>query len=590
MSVSAAACQSRIAERNPAIRAFVHVDPAASDGMPVAIKDNIAVAGMPCAAGIEAWQGRRAERDAEVVQRLRRAGVAILGKTNMHEGALGATTDNAAFGRCDNPLHPGFSPGGSSGGSAAAVADGMTRLALGTDTMGSVRIPASFCGVLGLKPTRGLLPLDGIVPLAPSLDHVGLLAASTEDLATGLGLLTGRPAHRRPVAGLVLGRPVQVDQPGCEPAIVAAFDAAVAFLAARGAIIRAVDIADWDPGTLRRAALLVTEVEAAACHADLLFKDGISPAFRAALSFGQQARPDRVALARRVLARAEAGLAGVWDHVNAVLTPTTPQTAFPHGAVVPANLADFTVLANVAGVPALSVPWATPGRPAGIQIMAPMGAEPLLVDFASLASGARAARSFATSHPQLDVLVNNAGIIAGKRERSVDGHELTWATNFLGLAAFTRALLPTLEATPGARIVNVGSSAQNVGRIPWDDIELERGYTRQRAYARSKLAVTLWTRELARRHPGVLANVVHPGTISTNILRSYGGIVRFLAARLLPSAEKGAAPIVRLATSDDVAGVTGRYFDKLRDVAPAPAAQNEVDAARIWTYVDRTLG
>jgi NAD(P)-dependent dehydrogenase (short-subunit alcohol dehydrogenase family) len=189
-------------------------------------------------------------------------------------------------------------------------------------------------------------------------------------------------------------------------------------------------------------------------------------------------------------------------------------------------------------------------------------AELLEIDLASLASVARAAAEFKGTHPRLDVLVNNAGIIAGKRKLSPDGHELTWATNFLGLAALTRALVPALEAADAPRVVN----------------------------AQSKLAVNLWTRAFAKRHPKIDTNAMHPGAIATNIWSVLPGFAQALVARVLPPASKGAIPVIRLATSDDVAGVSGHYFNKLKDAPHAPAARTDDDAERLWTYVETTLG
>ena len=218
-------------------------------------------------------------------------------------------------------------------------------------------------------------------------------------------------------------------------------------------------------------------------------------------------------------------------------------------------------------------------------------AELLVVDVASLASIGRAAERFATAHERLDVLVNNAGILAFKRSVSPDGHELTWATNFLGLVALTRALQPRLEATPGARVVNVSSAAHTSGKMTWDDLELERTrYTGWRAYAQSKLAVNLWTREFAKRYPAIATNAVHPGAIATKIWNVLPSIATALLARVLPPASKGAIPLVRLATSDDVDGVTGHYFDKLADTKPASAALDETDAARLWFVAEREIG
>ena len=150
------------------------------DGIPIALKDNIDVAGMPTTNGLGGLP-RMADTDAAVTQRLRRAGAIILGKLNMHEAALGGTTDNPHHGRTHNPYRMGFSPGGSSGGSGAAVAAGLCAAALGTDTAGSIRLPASYCGVVGFKPTYQRVSMQGIVPLHRRLDHVGPLTRTVAD-------------------------------------------------------------------------------------------------------------------------------------------------------------------------------------------------------------------------------------------------------------------------------------------------------------------------------------------------------------------------------------------------------------------------
>ena len=207
----AEAALAQIAARDPVIRAFTHVDAegaraaalasehrwraerplSALDGVPVAVKDNIAVAGLPLTAGMEHRRGLFASADAEVVARLRAAGAVIIGMTNMHEAALGSTTDNRFYGRTDNPAAPGHTPGGSSGGTAAAVTAGFVPLGIGTDTLGSVRLPAAYCGVAALKPTPGLLPKAGLIDLSWSLDTIGPIAASIDDLATVMLAIAG---------------------------------------------------------------------------------------------------------------------------------------------------------------------------------------------------------------------------------------------------------------------------------------------------------------------------------------------------------------------------------------------------------------
>jgi retinol dehydrogenase-12 len=214
-------------------------------------------------------------------------------------------------------------------------------------------------------------------------------------------------------------------------------------------------------------------------------------------------------------------------------------------------------------------------------------AELFLADVSRLASLRQAAARFTAAHPRLDVLVNNAGVAPRKREVTDEGHELTWATNVLAPFLLTRLLMGPLRAAPDPRVINVASEAHKSGRLRWDDLELARGYGAWRAYAQSKLALVLLTREQARRDPGVAVNALHPGAIATGIWRGLPGIGRFLVDRLLPAPAKGAGPIVRLATDPGIGGVSGRYFDRYRVAAPSAAARDDVAAARLWDVLDR---
>ena len=181
------------------------------DGKLVAIKANLAVKGLPWTAAIIGLKDRIATQDAGAVARLRAAGAIILGTVNMHEGALGAVTDSPGFGRCANPLMHDHTPGGSSGGSAAAIAAGLADCALGSDTMGSSRVPAAYCGVAGLKPTDGLIGRSGLAFLSPSLDVIGPLAATVRDLWPVLAVLAG------PDSGDPLVQPLPCDWPNLAP-------------------------------------------------------------------------------------------------------------------------------------------------------------------------------------------------------------------------------------------------------------------------------------------------------------------------------------------------------------------------------------
>jgi retinol dehydrogenase-12 len=224
-------------------------------------------------------------------------------------------------------------------------------------------------------------------------------------------------------------------------------------------------------------------------------------------------------------------------------------------------------------------------------------AKVLPIDLASFASVREAAVQFAATHDRLDVLVNNAGIALPRREVSVDGHELTWQTNFLSHVLLTRLLRPSLSRGSKPRVVNVSSEGHRTGRIDWDNLELERGYGGFRAYANTKLAQILFTRELARREPHICVNAVHPGAIATNIWkmqsrpvrRSLAVLVR-LFGRLLPPPAKGAAPVARLASDPSLDGVTGRYFKRFRETAPSAHATNDSDAGRLWSAAAGAIG
>lgn len=336
---------------------FVHYVGGGRPGLRLAVKDNIEVSGMPCAAGVQAWRGRVAERDAPCVARLKAAGYTVVGKTLMDEAALGALGDNPFFGRCHNPRRHGYTPGGSSAGSAAAVAAGVCDAALGTDTLGSVRIPAAYCGVVGFLPSPGVIPLEGVIPLAPSFDRVGVLAPSIEAAAKVAGI---PPRHERLKVGVL---------PGIEDA--------AAVLRGAGHELRPIAPVDWK--ALRRAALLLVEREGAHALAHLL--PSLSPPVRAALEFGRDASPERVMRARARIEEFRDWMQGC----DVVVLPTTPQPAFAFDTPAPENQADYTAPASVLGLPAISVPFgrAQDGLPLGVQLVGRRGADALLLGAAA---------------------------------------------------------------------------------------------------------------------------------------------------------------------------------------------------------------
>jgi aspartyl-tRNA(Asn)/glutamyl-tRNA(Gln) amidotransferase subunit A len=408
MTPAEAVARARAAE---GLHAFITLLPdavggeGALAGVPVAVKDNIAVAGVPTTDGTRAFADRVAVRDATVVARLRAAGAAVIGTTNMHEGALGATTDNPFWGRCVNPLKEGFTPGGSSGGSGAVVAAGIVPLALGTDTMGSVRIPAAYCGVWGMKPTRGLIPVTGLSHLSWTLDTIGPIADGPDMLLRALWVMAGPDGEDvfavpppegwdddSPPARLVLGVPDWAGLSHCEPVVAEGFAAFLTRVAALGVELRPVSVPHWAPAAMRRAGLLVSEAECAGVIGLVLDArpEGFSETFRAAINYGRRAAGEKVATAYRVLAEAGAGVRAVLRTVDAILMPTAPQRAFAHGGPVPAGQADFTALANAGGVPALAFPLAAPdgGLPLSAQLVGPAFSEGRLVAMARVLASA----------------------------------------------------------------------------------------------------------------------------------------------------------------------------------------------------------
>ncbi|WP_159329223.1 amidase [Streptomyces tendae] len=369
------------------------------DGVPVSVKDLFDVAGTPTWAGSAALceaGGPPAAADAPVVARLRSAGALLLGKTRMDEFAFGTVTPGTR-----NPRCPERSAGGSSGGAAAAVAAGMGPLALGTDTGGSVRIPAAMCGVVGLKPTYGVLPGEGVVPLSWSLDTPGVLSRSVADAALAFAVLTGSgtDAHVEPwsvpepasAEGLTLAVPDDALFSSCSPDVAERVAAGVDLLAAAGAHIVRVSLPMAD--LVSPAVALIMAAEASAHHRRAL-RDGtaLHPTTRDRLEEGAlvPARDYIDALRTRQLLHAKWQEA--FEGVDAFVLPTVAIPPVAHGEfflpqpdggmdVVPVASTRFAHPASLTGLPALSVPCGSPadGLPVGLQFMGrPHGEQTLL--------------------------------------------------------------------------------------------------------------------------------------------------------------------------------------------------------------------
>ena len=371
------------------------------DGIPVAVKDNFDIAGWPTRVGLPG-RGQPVSGDAHAVARLRAAGAVILGKTNMDEGALGAVTDNPHYGPTHNPWKHGCTAGGSSGGAAAAVAAGLAAAAIGSDSLGSIRIPASYCGVYALKPTHGEISARGLVPAARRLDAVGLVARSAEDLTVLLQVLAGYDAddarsRRRRVAlalpdwepgRLRAGLLPDLAAVGVQAEVAALFDAAVGKLAHALGEQRTVDFADWDFARTRRAGLLLMEAEMLGTFADDL-RDAahpVSPRFRAMLGYAERKSAADYAMADRVLDAATLKMRRLFAQIDVLVLPTTPQGAFPLGGAAPDNQADLTSFASLAGCPAVSLPMGTlaNGLPVGLQLVGARGSDLRLLELAAV--------------------------------------------------------------------------------------------------------------------------------------------------------------------------------------------------------------
>ncbi len=403
-------------------------DPGPLAGVPVALKDNLCTRGVPTSCSSRILEGWRPPYDATVVTRIASAGAVLVGKTNMDEFAMGSSTEGSAFGPTRNPHDIGRVPGGSSGGSAAAVAAGFVPLALGSDTGGSIRQPAALCGVVGMKPTYGAVSRYGLVAFASSLDQIGPLATSVADAALLFDVIGGHDPRDstsldRPlppavsglgdgVEGLVVGVLTELVA-AADPDVVARVREAADALAAAGARVEEVSVPEVTLGL--SAYYLIAPGEASS---NLARYDGVRYGLRVdaadtvamntatrTAGFGAEVKR-RIMLgtyvlsagyvdayynqALRVRTRIIDGFATAYGRCDVLLGPTAPTTAFALGEKTDDPYAMYlsdvcTVPSNLAGHPAVSVPFGTgdDGLPVGVQVLGPALAEGVVFQVAA---------------------------------------------------------------------------------------------------------------------------------------------------------------------------------------------------------------
>ncbi|MFA6524428.1 MAG: Asp-tRNA(Asn)/Glu-tRNA(Gln) amidotransferase subunit GatA [Candidatus Paceibacterota bacterium] len=419
------ACLKNIEEKNKELNAFLEVFSDALDqakkadeiiksgkgtnltGIPIAIKDNILITGKKVSAGSKMLENYTASYDAFVIKKLKESGAVLIGRTNMDEFAMGSSTENSAFGSVKNPFDISRVPGGSSGGSAVAVASGMALGALGSDTGGSIRQPASFCGIVGMKPTYGIVSRSGVMAMASSLDQIGPFAKNSEDSQIIFNVISGKDEMDSTSIGLIsksrgkkIGIPRDWLKEGVDKEVLQNFEESIQKLKDKG-----YEIIDIDLPYSKYSLAVYYIIMPAEVSTNLSRLDGVRYGLRKdgdtlfetykksrSVGFGAETRR-RIILGTYVLSHGyydayynkawkvryaiEEEFKNIFKEVDFVVTPTTPTSAFKFGEKkdpLQMYLSDiFTVPANIAGIPSISIPsgFSENGLPFGIQFTGP---------------------------------------------------------------------------------------------------------------------------------------------------------------------------------------------------------------------------
>jgi len=388
------AAYQRLQERAPALNAVIAElpphDRAAEGplhGVAVAVKDNIDVEGVVTTNASTVGTPPPAQRDAEVVRRLRAGGAELLCKTNLLEYAAGSV--NPAYGMTYNPRDPGRTSGGSSTGSAALVAAGVCDYALGTDTGGSIRIPAAYCGIVGLKPTFGLVPVEGVFPLSPTCDHVGTLTATVEQAARLLSVLAAQPVELRRVSGARVGLlRRQLDDPDLTPGVRFRTQDALGVLSSAGFELVDVDLPELELVDDALGAVVLRE--AWEVHRELYEREAekYGEGTRALLELGSRMDDHAYRNGLALKDAVTAAFARVFEDVEVLFGPTVayeaPPVDPPFGTAEGELEGRYTAPYNLAGIPAVSLPSGIGEGtlPVGVQVAAPFGEDALLLSVA----------------------------------------------------------------------------------------------------------------------------------------------------------------------------------------------------------------